>query len=438
MIRDNYKDGHQQPALRRALEQLRGLAIVPAIPTALGKQAERVLDRFRVAVLDQIPAYTDSGNPEIRPELDEHMQRHQGEVLRLLGGGAPGPFEFVSLHARRRATQHFPLEAVLQTFSCMRQVFLPWIRDAALTTAPNSANVPQVVAAVTAFNNEYVNAVGALATSEYVLQTRLLAEVEGDQRSELLNMLLSGYDESDSHVANLLRRAGYLEQRQAYCVVVAQSADPREMRSAARARRLADSLAEATRTLPGRQMIGVRDNLVVAVLSDTRRQSGWTPAQSLLADRLLPALLRIGPAAIMGLSSDAPSTAHIPRAMHEARIALDFASVRDRVVLHSRIPVRHMMVHHAQERMQGTLPAWVDTLLAADKKGRNVLTDTLRGYAAANMNLLQAAKTLGVHPNTIYARFERIKDLTGHDAKRFNDLNELLLATDCRRGIGDS
>ena len=49
------------------------------------------------------------------------------------------------------------------------------------------------------------------------------------------------------------------------------------------------------------------------------------------------------------------------------------------------------------------------------------------------MNLLQAAKTLGVHPNTIYARMQKIADVTGMNALTYHALTELLLAVDCRR-----
>ena len=55
-----------------------------------------------------------------------------------------------------------------------------------------------------------------------------------------------------------------------------------------------------------------------------------------------------------------------------------------------------------------------------------------RAYADANMNALQAAKQLKVHPNTIYSRANKIEDLTGKNALTYHDLTELLLAVDCR------
>ena len=46
------------------------------------------------------------------------------------------------------------------------------------------------------------------------------------------------------------------------------------------------------------------------------------------------------------------------------------------------------------------------------------------------MNVLQAAKRLAVHPNTIYARAQKISDITGKSLLSYHDLTELLLATE--------
>jgi sugar diacid utilization regulator len=205
------------------------------------------------------------------------------------------------------------------------------------------------------------------------------------------------------------------------------------MENPARARRLADALSAAVGKLPGRRLLGIRDNHVVALISNTRRVSGWTAPQSKLAERVFPALTTLGPAVLIGMSADVPSTSHIPKALEEARVALDFAHVGQRVVRYSDIPVRQMILRQARSGVQSALPVWVDALLVADRKSGGSLVGTLRAYASANMNVLQAAKKLNVHPNTIYARMQRINDITGYDAREFNALNELLLAADCRQ-----
>lgn len=59
---------------------------------------------------------------------------------------------------------------------------------------------------------------------------------------------------------------------------------------------------------------------------------------------------------------------------------------------------------------------------------------TLQAYANANMNTLQTAKDLSIHPNTVYSRLQRIADLTGKNALGYHDLTELLLAIESDAG----
>ena len=92
------------------------------------------------------------------------------------------------------------------------------------------------------------------------------------------------------------------------------------------------------------------------------------------------------------------------------------------------------MVHFASADLQSALPTWTQAMVAADAKSRGTLSATLEAYANADMNVLRAARHLDVHPNTLYARLQRIKDITGLDGQRFAALNELLLAMECAGG----
>jgi sugar diacid utilization regulator len=423
-------------SLQAAVDALRAHGVVPGIAAALDDGPDAVRQALKQTVLEEVLAYSDSANPEILPDLENHLRDHVARITALLGGSRSADFEFVRKHAERLAQQRFPLEALLHTYRCAHKVLSPWLRDIALAHADNTAHVRRVVASVADFAIEYTDTISTTATATYVNHTRLLAEAEGDRRTELLNILLHGYDESDSRAAQLLRRAGYLEQRQSYCVVAARSVEPREMENAARAQRMADSIGEVLAVTPLRTLIGVRNNLVIAVVSGTRRQSGWTAPQSLLADRLIPQLKKVGPAALIGMSNDMPSTSHIPRAAVEAKLALDFASFAERVMPFSSVSLRQLLVAHAKDNMQTALPVWLDDFVHADTKARGKLSTTLRAYADADMNVLQAAKTLSVHPNTIYARAQRIMDVTGRNPLSYHALTELLLATECRRHAG--
>ena len=421
--------------LRAAIDALASFGVVPAIAQPLQQHGDSIAQELRAAIVADVPAFTESGNPDVLPELLQHLEEHVAEVCRLLAGSSQGDLGFIRAHAQRRAEQKFPLDALLNGYRCIHRILLRRIRDAALETANDAAHVRRVVAAVSDFVVEYAGAAGALTTSEYVLHTRRLAEAESDRRTELLNFLLSGYDESDARAAQALRRSGYLAQRQSFCVVVARSVNPREMENVARAQRMSESIGATLRELPIRSLIGIRDNVVTIVLSGTRRLSGWTAARSLLADRVYPQLRKVGPAALIGLSNDAPSTSHIPRALAEARLALDFASVSERVMPYSQIPFRRVMVRLTHERIGKSLPAWTDDLLDADRKSRHSLIATLQAYADADMNVLRTAKVMSLHPNTIYARMQRIRAITGKDALAYHDLTELLLVAET---VGES
>ncbi len=422
---------HQTRGLRESLAKLGRLGVVPAIGPALDVSVAATTAALRRTIIDEIPAFSESGNPDVMPELAAHAGDHIRELRRLLGGGTVGEFEFVAAHARHRAEQKFPLEASLHAYRCGHKVLSRWMRDAAVETV--SDDVDAVVSAIADFSIEYTDVISTVAAAEYVTQTRLLAEAEGDRRTELLNLLLSGYDESDGRVARLLRRAGYLEQRQSFCIALAQSADPREMENPARAQRLVDAVQSAVSALPLRVLIGVRDNVVKAIFSTTRRQSGWTAPQLTLAERIRPKLLELGPAAVIGISTDQPSTSHIPKGLREAQMALDFATVADRVVQFAELPLRRLIIHLAGETIQSALPPWTDGFLQADTKARGALVRTLQAYADADMNVLKAARSLDVHPNTVYTRMQRIADITGLDGQRYHELTELLLTADCRQ-----
>ena len=169
------------------------------------------------------------------------------------------------------------------------------------------------------------------------------------------------------------------------------------------------------------------------MLSDRRRQSGWTVAQSNLAERVAPLLQMLGPAVLVGISADHPSTAFLPRALNEATIAFDFASVTERVVAFSGLPVRGLLVLRGADEARAAPPSWVQPLIAANAESGGSLIATLRAFADADMNMQKAARLLARHPNTLYARLIRIKDITGLDGQRYRDLTELLLAADCWR-----
>jgi len=418
--------------LRQAHARLAELGVAPEAAANLRASAREAVATLRGEVLKEVRGFSDSGNPRILPELGEHAKAHVEEVLSLFGGAEPGDFAFVRDHARLRAEQRFPLELTLHAYRCGHRVLSRWMRDAAAAIRPKSLD--RTIAAVADFAIEYTDVISAVMTAEYVAHTRVVAAAEGDRDAELLTVVLAGYDESDGRIARLLRAGGYLDQRRSYCVLAIRSANRNEMDSPERARRILSSLSDLISATNIGLLAGLRDGVVVAVTSSVRRQSGWTAAQSSLAERLASLLLQWGPSVVVGVSADHPSTSSIPRAWREASAALDFAGVDRRVVLFPALPVRSLLVHAGGEYVRATAPAWSVALLAADAKADGNVLKTLAAMADSGLNVQEAGRRLGVHANTVYGRLARIRDLTGLDGQTFHDLVEMLLAADCVRG----
>lgn len=421
--------GHRdREPLRRAHGRLQDVGAIPANGAALRLGAEAVAQTLCRETLAEVAAFSDTRNPQIQPEFESHAKAHVEEIVRLFEGSEIGGFEFVADHARRRAEQHFPLEVMLHAYRCGLRVLSQWMRETAIAARP--ANADAVVSAVADFAIEYTNVVSTVLTAEYVEQTRIVAAAEGDRRTELLNILLNGYDESDGRVARILRRNGYLDQRLSHCVIAVQSVVPSEMELPERTQRIIAAVGDVLAPISTRALVGVRNAQVVAVVTARRRQSGWTAPQAELASRLHDVLLQLGPAVVAGVSADQPSTASIPRGLQEATVAMELASVARRVVRFTELPLRSLILHRGGDYARLMVPPWMGALLSADRKAEGALVATLRAMADADLNVQSAGRGLGVHPNTVYARLDRIRELSGLDGRRHHDLVEILLAVD--------
>lgn len=60
-------------------------------------------------------------------------------------------------------------------------------------------------------------------------------------------------------------------------------------------------------------------------------------------------------------------------------------------------------------------------ILESNSQG-NKLIETLKAYISSNLEVANTAKKLQIHRNTIQNRFAMIKQLTGLDATKFEDL----------------
>lgn len=422
---------HHTEALGKALKRIGPRAVQKRMASFMGKHGLQIAAELSDIVLSEISAFSESQNPEVLNQLSTHGPDHITEIVRLLSSGEVDDFAFVSTHARLRAQQHFPLEATLHAYRCGHKVFAGWLRKALHEVMTDSPAKLDALSATADFALEYTDSASTILVEAYLAQIRLDADVSIDKRAELMRILLQGYDESDGRVTTILREAGYLEGRRTYCLVTIRPVDPVEMLNADRARRIVEALDKLLREHSTSRLIDILDNRVVAVVSDMHRLSGWTKPKQLLHKRISAPLLELGNAVLAGVSRDVQATSQIPGAYREALMALDMARVSHRVICISDLSVRDVLVQAAGQELQGALPDWSPRFSEANRQAGGVLVDTLRAYADANMNVLKAAARLSIHPNTVYSRMQKIRELTGLDARHYHRLTELLLVADC-------
>ena len=362
-------------ALRRAPAALAEMEVIPGAAPTLKRGMAATGAALREAIIGEIPAFSASGNPQILPELEKHGAEHVQEIARLFGGGPLSDFEFVRAHAQRRAEQRFPLEATLHAYRCGHRVLSRWTRDAA--SAFVSDNADRVVSRGRGFCDrvhecdQHDQRGGIRRAHARARRSRRRSPHRAVEYPAQRLRRVGRSCGAPAQARRLSRTAPVLLCR---ARAIRRSARDGEPGACATHRR---SDVGRRRSAAGAWLAGTRNNVVTAVYSDTRRMSGWTAPRAQLAGRVHSALLALGPAVLIGISSDQPATSYIPKALHEATVALDFAGVADRFVSFSALPLRSLLLHRATDFAQSALPAWAAELAGADGKAHGALDPDL-------------------------------------------------------------
>ena len=80
----------------------------------------------------------------------------------------------------------------------------------------------------------------------------------------------------------------------------------------------------------------------------------------------------------------------------------------------SQLGAYRYLVHiAAEDAPHDRMRAAVDRLIDYDRKRRTALLDTLERYLAERRSVIESARALFIHPNTLRQRLGRIEELTG-------------------------
>ncbi len=121
--------------------------------------------------------------------------------------------------------------------------------------------------------------------------------------------------------------------------------------------------------------------------------------------------------AAVGVSELHDTPADATRAYREALDAATIGKALLRAggaIAYSQVGAYRYLVHiAADDAPYDRMRAAVDQLIAYDNKRRTALLDTLERYLAERRSVIESARALFVHPNTLRQRLGRIEQLTG-------------------------
>lgn len=141
--------------------------------------------------------------------------------------------------------------------------------------------------------------------------------------------------------------------------------------------------------------------------------------------------LGVGAGAAIGVSEVHTRSADASRAYREA---LDAATIGRALlgdggaIAYSEVGAYRYLVHiGADDAPHDRMRAAVDELIAYDRKRRTELLNTLERYLSERRSVIESARALFIHPNTLRQRLGRIEELTGLNLDQ-DDLLSLELA----------
>jgi GAF domain-containing protein len=196
-----------------------------------------------------------------------------------------------------------------------------------------------------------------------------------------------------------------------YLMICAEPAGSREP-SSVQWRTAAEALGRGLAELAPRSAIEAGPGPVRALLAfgPSRRQ----PVEALLREcRELGQ--RTG--AAIGVSEPRESPSDAAGAYREARDAATIARALlgdGGAIAYSQVGAyRYLVQIGTEDAPRDRMRAAVDLLIAYDRKRRTALLDTLERYLSERRSVIESARTLYIHPNTLRQRLGRIEELTG-------------------------
>lgn len=329
--------------------------------------------------------------------------------------------------AARRVHQGVPLESLLHAYRLWGQIVWQTILETAKTDRPEEREAAlQMAGRVIA----HIDLVSTTAAQAYLDEAQGVWTDREVVRRDLLEALISGKAGSERVRANAA--ALHIDLGDNYLVVLARRADPthddghRQPLPAARTtlRRIVDTTKANLHPSSGSLLVGLRHEEIVALFP--LEGAGEVDLIKNQASGLAAAVSPDGFA--VGVGGWHSGSSGIATSYSEAKEAVEIAlkrGIRGRPVAFDDVLLDHVL--KSTSKSERLLADALIPLQEYDGSHSTELVATLKAYLETGFNLTKAAGTLCVHPNTVVYRLRRIKEITGRDPHKPNDLLLLCL-----------
>lgn len=377
-------------------------------------EPKELTDAMFAAVVAQVPLYAPIVGTPMEAEVRDHAATHVTHTLDALRRGrAPTATElrFVAEAAVRRARQHIPLAAMLQTY----RVGYGAVWAALRTNSERLGVDPSITLALGGIAMEYFNAISSVLASAYSIEEQRLRVVDlADQRA-----LVDGWVAGDAPPQTTRARFG-LDTSERVRVLFCWAED------AADRLQFRDHIAAELADLHGHPVLcaALHDGVAAVLPTAGVDALGTSERLRTFGERIIATFGE----ARGGLSGEHGVASEVGTAFADARRALKLARRRQPWVALPSVRLFDDLIALADATTRRLVPPWAEALREEDARKRGELAETLEVYLEEDLAVGRTAERLGVHPNTVRYRLSRMEGVTGLSTRSFTDLVEIAIA----------
>ncbi|HEV2371750.1 MAG TPA: helix-turn-helix domain-containing protein [Streptosporangiaceae bacterium] len=390
------------------------------IATAAEATMDTLVDLAVEAIWQQVPAYMDSHDEQLRRDVTVHVRSVFTVFLAGVTGGRPArraDFVLTRQQATRRVSQGISLADFLHAFRIGQLVLWQGVLDAA-------GEEPLAREAALSLVAELMRVIelGSTVAAEAYVEAQQHALAESDRvRRDLLEDLLARRSTFAGPKGALLRTVGLGPDTR---LLVATAAPAGELPHSYTLRDAA-AVVGRVRGGRGRGLAVVRQDEIVCVTPVPRAGVDAAVADMRQAcTELAEHRVRLA----VGVSTVHPGLLAVPEAYSEARVAREGLGQAEGVLALPLLTTFDYLVLRDDETARRLVRPEVRQFVAEDLAAGGALIATLVEFAACDLNAKTAAERLHLHVNTAYYRLERIAERTGCDLRKLTDVMELLIA----------